>query len=81
MVDTIKSFARSQNSPPKECLSFIAFVISLIILYAEFSAELLLLKPYYSLASIPFVHKCLYSLVNISSSNILEKDVNNDIGL
>jgi hypothetical protein len=33
------------------------------------------------LVSILFASKCLSSLVNISFSNIFEKDINNDIGL
>jgi len=81
MVNTIKTFSSSQNSPPNERLSFIACVISLNTLYAALSVELLRLKPYCSLASIRLMSKCLYNLANISFSNILEKDVNNDIGL
>jgi len=43
--------------------------------------ELLILNTYCFLASMLLVHMCLYNLEYISFSNILEKDVNREIGL
>ena len=43
--------------------------------------ELLILNPYCSSTTMFLVHMCLYNLEYISFSNILEKDVNREIGL
>ena len=81
IITQSKAFSKSQNIPPTNDLLLNACRMSFNSLNVAFCVEELLLKPYCSIDNILLLITCSVSLACITFSNILEKEVNRDIGL
>ena len=76
-----KAFVKSQKIPPTVNLLLRTSKIMFIRLYEASYVDKFFLKPYCSCAKILLSLTWLHNLLNITFSDILEKDVSKEIGL
>lgn len=81
MIYKLESLSKLQNIPPTDILFFVATRISFINLFDAISVEMLDQKPYCSSPFMSFMHVCVDTLLYISFSKTLEKDVIKYMGL